>query len=1128
MSSSSRSSWKSLLLSPLLLVGLAGAAHAQAAQIAGRVTAEQGNPLEIATVYITEMNISVMTDPQGRYTITIPAERVRGQAAVLRVRRIGHVAGSQPITINPGTQTVDFVLKQDINRLSDVVVTGVTAGTEQRKLPFAVQTLSTAEMPVPSSNALSALAGKVPGAQIVMPSGRPGTAPSIVLRGPKSLDASGRSQGPLIIVDGAILNGGTQDLNPHDIESIEVVKGAAGASLYGSRGGSGVIQITTKSSRNAAPGVRFNARNEIGFSDVQGEYPYARRHMVLMDETNTRFCIKVTGLPACSRTVDFEEEALRVNEQGGDFALTPRSFDRDFGISQAASKPELKGLFQVNRWPRQYDPVGSTITPGLYNQTNLDMRGKVGTTGFFVSASHQIEEGAVQFLQGDRRSSARVNLDQGVGDALTLGLQAFYARRTGYGDIPWFRVTRVPAGVNLLRRDNLGRLFIRSNPLNQGGQNQNPLYQGEQYFDQTNSDRFLGSLTARYTPLEWLDFEANASVDRDRADRLQMSDRGYRTTSSNATNLGAIDGDATSGVSYNMGISGTARHDFSPDLLTRINVRGTYEQQDDDSLSAFGNTLAVAGLRDLGNATASQTVNSATRTVRAIGTSVGANVEYLGRYIVDGVYRIDGSSLFGAANRWADYARGSVAWRLSDEPFWPLVESVNDLKLRASVGTAGGRPRFEAQYETFSIGAGGLVSAQTLGNKNLRPEVTTATEFGMDAEFFERVGLNVTYARDITKDQIFQVPPSVSSGFSNQWLNAGAIDSRTWEVSLNVPIITRTDLSWSSRFSWDRTRSRITELGVPAFFQTISSSTFRYAVGEELGTIYGKRFARSCGDLPAEFGNADMCGPGKEWQRNSEGFVVWVGEGNTPGEGITKNLWQAERAGCIVNGVPNRTLTGAVACRDAGGVVNNPWGQPVVHWGMLQVIRSDTGASPRLLPLGNTLPRHRLTMAQNFEYKKFSVYGLVDHSGGNKLFNEEVHWSLGDFMVQEQDQAGKSVQTAKPLGYYWRAPSPDHSLGVGGFYDVLGSNNKTVQDGSYTKIRELALSYNIGRIPYIGDSEWSATLTGKNLYTFTDFVGWDPEVGVGGGNLNSAALSAVASYQYPPRRTFSLTLNTRF
>jgi TonB-linked SusC/RagA family outer membrane protein len=1113
------------LLGLLFLPVLALSASAQATVITGRITAEQGNPLEVATVFITEMNIAAQTDAQGRYTITIPAERVRSQAVVLRARRIGHVAASRPISITPGPQTQDFVLRQDINRLSDVVVTGVTAGTEQRKIPFAVQTLTTAEMPVPSSNALTQLQGKVPGAQIVMPSGRPGTAPAIVLRGPKSLDASGRSQGPLIIVDGAILDGGTQDLNPQDIESIEVVKGAAGSSLYGSRAGSGVIQITTKSAKNAPSGIQFNARNEVGFSDVQGRYPFATRHSMMMDEKNERFCITITNMPDCSRTVDFEEEALRVNAQGADFALDPYVFERDYGINKTPPKPALKGLFLINQWPKRYDPIEQTVTPGLYNQANLDMRGRFGNTAFFVSGSHQIEEGAIVNLKGDRRASARVNLDQRIGENLNIAVQTFYARRTNFGGINTFRLTRVPAGVDLTRRDPQGRLFIRSNPLDQGRQNENPLYPGATEYDESHADRFLGSLTTRYTPLQWLDFEANASMDRSRNNRMYMQDRGFRTTATSPTNLGYILGTSGSGVSYNLSAGATARHDFSPDLLTRVNLRASFERQDTDSLRAEGSALAVPRLLDLGNATLSQAVNSAVNTVRGIGTSVGANVEFKERYIVDGVYRIDGSSLFGPENRWADYYRASLAWRVSDEPFWPFVEAVNELKLRSSVGTAGGRPRFSAQYETFSVGAGGLISAQTLGNKKLKPETTTETEFGFDAELFQRFGVNLTYARDITKDQIFQVPPPVSSGFSNQWLNAGTLDSKTWELSLNLPIITNRELSWSSRVSWDRTRTFITELGVPPFYESTESSRFKYGVGEEVGTIYGKRFVTRCSELPAPF--STQCGPGQEWQRNDEGYIVWVGQGNTPGEGITKNLWQATRPGCVVGGVGRTDITGAAACAKAGGTVNTPWGQPTVHWGMLQVIRDST-ASPMLLPLGNTLPRHRLTFAQTINWKRLSVYGLVDRSAGNKLMNEEVHWSLGDFMVKQQDQTGKSVQSAKPLGYYWRAPSPDHAAGVGGFYDVLGANSHTVENGSYTKIREVSLGFNIGRIPYVGGGDWSATLTGKNLYTFTEFTGWDPEVGINDGNLGSSALNAVAAYQYPPRRTFSFTLNTRF
>ena len=1126
---SSKRSWRALsLLLPLLLLGAAASAAQAQAILNGRVTSEAGAPIELANVYITEMNVSVVTDEEGRYTITIPAERVRGQGVILRARRIGFVAREVPILINQGTQTHDFALRQDVNRLTEIVVTGVSAGTEQRKVPFAVTTLSADEMPVASSNALSALQAKVPGAHIVNPSGRPGQAPSIVIRGPKSLDASGRGQGPLVIVDGIIMEGGTQDLNPHDIESIEIVKGAAGSSVYGSRAGAGVIQITTKSGRNAVPGVRFNVRNETGFSDIQGRYPTATRHTLMMDETATRFCINVSGQPACSRVVDFQDEALRVNEQGGDFALTPYPFTNDFGISNTPPRSHLKGYFQTGLWPVTFNPVDAAVTPGLYNQTNVDMQGRFGNTGFFASVSHQLEEGAIIGIEGDRRSSARINLDQSIGDDWNVQLTSYFARRqsdnSGSGN-DFFRLTRQPLGANIVARDRFGRYFVRSNPLNQGGQNYNPVAYIEQTDNESKSDRYLGSMIARYTPLDWLQLEGTASLDRQSGNGFALNDRGFRTTSSGTANLGSTSASSFSDLAYNLGFSALARHEFTPDLLASLNARYTFERQDSESISASGSNIAIPGLRDLDMATESFGIGSGSSSVRAIGASLGGNVEYLERYIFDAVYRYDGSSLFGENERWAPYYRGSFAWRIAEEPFWPWSDAIDELKLRASIGTAGGRPSFSAQYETVSIGAGGSVSGNTLGNKDLKPETTTETEFGFDAEIMGRYGISMTYARAITKDQIFEVPVPTATGFGSQWRNAGTLDGRAWEVALTLPFVNRGDFNWTSRLSWDQTRTYIDELGVPAFFQSTSSSTFRYATGERIGNIYGKKFVTSCSELPAPFNT--QCGPGQEFQHNDQGFVVWVGEGRSWTQGVTDNLWQATKPGCIVGGVGRTSFTGEVACEAEGGTVNTPWGVPELHWGML-IVRRDSLASPQLVNIGNTLPDYRLSMSHNVRWRKFSAFFLVDRSVGNSLMNEEIHWSLGDFMVAEQDQIGQTVESAKPIGYYWRAPRPDHSSGVGGFYDVLGANNHTVQDGSYTKLRELSLSYDIGQIPGLQFGEWAVTLTGRNLYTWTDFVGWDPEVGVGGGNLGSSAINAVASYQYPPRRTFTFTVNTRF
>ena len=197
------------------------------ATITGVVASDQQQPLMGANVFISELNISVGTNEQGRYTITIPAGRVRGQTVVVRVRSIGFVPGQQSITLNAGAQSVNFALKSDVNRLQEVVVTGVTGATERAKVPFTVSRVDSADMPVLAVNPLSQLQGKVPGANIASPSGRPGTAPQVILRGPTSINANGRGQEPLYVVDGVILSSGIADLNAADIESVEVVKGAA-------------------------------------------------------------------------------------------------------------------------------------------------------------------------------------------------------------------------------------------------------------------------------------------------------------------------------------------------------------------------------------------------------------------------------------------------------------------------------------------------------------------------------------------------------------------------------------------------------------------------------------------------------------------------------------------------------------------------------------------------------------------------------------------------------------------------------------------------------------------------------------------------------------------------------------
>ena len=191
-----------------LVAFVAGSATAQAqtATISGKVVSEQGNPLLGANATIAELGVSTGSNAAGIYTIVIPGAQVKNQTVTLRLRAIGYVPVTRQVVIRAGAQTADFTLRADVNKLSQVVVTGVTGATEATKVPFATNTVTAADLPVPALDPLSQLQGKVPGANIVSANGRPGAQPAVLLRGPTAISASGRGQDPLYIIDGVIVS----------------------------------------------------------------------------------------------------------------------------------------------------------------------------------------------------------------------------------------------------------------------------------------------------------------------------------------------------------------------------------------------------------------------------------------------------------------------------------------------------------------------------------------------------------------------------------------------------------------------------------------------------------------------------------------------------------------------------------------------------------------------------------------------------------------------------------------------------------------------------------------------------------------------------------------------------------
>jgi TonB-linked SusC/RagA family outer membrane protein len=1108
----------------------------QNAVLTGRVTSEAGQALAQAQVFITEMTISVATNDQGVYTITIPAARATGQTVNLRARAIGYAPAVAQVQLNLGSQTRDFTLRRDINRLSEVTVTGSIEGTERAKVPFAIGRVTAEEMPVPSLDPMKALVGKVPGLRVASGgNGRPGSTPQVMLRGPTSLNATGRTTGPLIIVDGTILRvGSLNEVGALDIESVEVVKGAAGASLYGTTAANGVIIIKTKRG-NTRDGTTWTARTEYGTSDLsQVHYDAPLGHILQLDETGTRFCVQGSSTAsACSRSFNWMDEIQRINGVNADTTRTAQAVQWN-AVSNSGG--ELTNTFQANWWPVRYDAFAQVVTANPFMLNSLDAAGRVGSVRYFVSGQYTTDQGGVKGLTGEQAKRARVNLDYDVRQDWRLSLSTMFANTTtdqragGTGGAGiWGQLLRgAPGGTDYLARDTLGRRIIRGGgaPLRGSGNGGGAfLYNMGMTFAERNAERYNAALTTTFTPSDWVTLEGSLAYDtRNRTDDSYFK-KGYRTqTVSSANNFGNLSISNLHNSSMNGSLSATVRRELTSDLSGKASVRAQYEREDVRVESGSGQQFVVAEVYTLGNTITNQGVGSSSSSVRSVGVLGGVNLDYKGRYILDMTYRYDGSSLFGAGNRWAPFGRVSAVWIASEEPFWN-VPGVSEFRVRASRGTAGNTPRFEAQYETYSCNTAGCSLGQA-GNAKLKPETTTEVEVGVDFTVMDRVGIEITNANSSTVDQILNVSTPAILGFTSQWRNAGTLQNKTWELAVNVPIISRADLQWDLRASYDRNRTYITNLVPPDYFNAITAqgtgSAFYFSDDatknsgfpiNRLGNIWGRSFYRSCDELP-DFtlstggGQTLTCGNAltDDFKIDDRGFVVWTGSGNGLDEGITRNLWQTK-------------LSSA----------NSPWGYPLFYGHPItqRPVAGQPGAGVGSLRIiGNTIPDYRIGFNSTLTWRKLTVYGLFDGTFGHELNNQAEGWGIFDHNAQSMDQTHNTpVGRAKPAGYSWRVGGSE-GVGTGGLYDILGPNNYNTETASYLKMRELNVSYRLG--PIAGTGDWTVSLLGRNVFTITDYTGMDPETGVQGGQLGSGLLNGVDAFDFPTLRSFTFAISTRF
>ncbi len=1059
----------------LLLPGLASAQSI----ISGTVTDDTGEPLIGANVLIESLVIGASTDIDGEYTFQIPAENV-GQALELTARYIGFVEQVRTITVSEGIMTEDFVLEVDFLQLDDVVVTGVAEATPRKKLAFTVDQVDSEDITLaPATNPLASIQGKVAGVAVMANSGAPGAFVSARLRGATSI--TGTNQ-PLYIVDGVVLGSSQVDIGALDIENIEIVKGAAASSLYGSRAQNGVINITTKRG-TAIPldQTRVTVRNEYGVGSLAKTLQANTSHDLQVDASGN-FLNADGEVNSCDTCLS--------NGYG------PGSIqDRNPHGAAFFDNPYQGTLY--NAFEEFFDPGSSWTNYVGISQNN-------SKTNFLASFTNVAEQGAIDGLDGMQRRSFRVNLDHRLRPNLNFSASGFYSQTSNDGVTgvpgssawfnPFFGLMFTNPLVSLSATDEAtGNVKIQADPL---AVEENPLYIVQNAEIERKRSRMLGNFRARWNPLDWLTLEGNFSYDRSDRDQSEFYDIGFESIGPSSINRGRIERFNNIDEAINYDITMSLNRQFG-DFAARGQLKAQIEDADYFSESTIGTNLLTVGISDLSNVkqfcgtegcdSGERDFGNFTASVISEGYYATAGVDYKDKYIADVLFRYDGSSLFGADERWQPYFRVSGAWRVSEETFWPEGIPITELKLRTSIGTAGGRPGFSSQYEILNLNNGQL-SKSTLGNAKLKPELQTEMEFGLDAGVLNRFFIELVYATTEVQDLLLNVPLAGYYGFGSQWRNAGDLATNTIEASVNGTVYSSRDMDVEFGLTFDRTRQDVTDFNSNPYLGG-PQSLFYFREGEILGGMYGNRFITDLSDLPTDV-DASL------FNVNDDGYVVAVGQGNTYESG----------AG------PDGTLGGE----------DDLWGTSVsvgdasYRWGIPIKFYDEENETDRVR-IGNTLPDYNLGVNTTFRYKGFTLYMLWGAQIGGNVYNFTKQWGYRDGRNSDQDQRGKPENRKKSVAYYEV------------LYDATAKNTHFVEDGTYLKLRELSVGYSFNRQQlsrFFGNvlHSLSASIIGRNLLTFTNYSGFDPEVGSG----NDPTLYRVDNFSYPAYRTIRAKLEFQF
>jgi TonB-dependent starch-binding outer membrane protein SusC len=1026
------------LLATLAAVALvpAYAASQERVSITGQIVeAGSQRPLQGALVSIDRLRVNTQTDANGRFTLSAPAG-----THSLKVSYIGYKQITRDVTASAGMAPLTITLETDPLLLDELVVTGYTQ-ERRRFITGAISSLKTESVKeIPSTQVTEILRGRTPGVQVTQNSGTPGSAITVRVRGSASIQGG---NDPLYVIDGVPLTQGNfsrlggfggqgidavGDINPNEIESIEILKDASAAAIYGSRASNGVVLITTKKGLSTRPEITFG-----GYYGFQKDWR------------------RLDMLNAAQYTEIYNEGCM--NRYGANCVT--------FIGDPAAAAPvptNVAGLMRAYRGA-DTDWINEVLRQAPIGNMEASIRGGNERTRYYVAGSLLDQQGTERDL-GYKKLNARINLDYNPADRLTVGTnvaltRSISLRAANDNTIVGGLANAIAIAPTLPVKDSLGKFVT--------GLYWNPVGNIENRSSQDRGIRVLGNVFGNYALFGGLSAKLSAGLDH-------YNLRGLRYNSPVYGSATATNGFGTDASQYVTKVTYEGTLNFNRAFAANHEVvgvvGGSYEDNTESGSTVSGQDFPNEFFKFLTSA-ATITTGTADRADWGLLSYFG-RVSYTWREKLTTSFNVrrDGSSRFGANNRYGTFPSVSVNWRIGDESFMQGQNILANLSLRASYGVTGNQQGL-GNYQSRALFTGGAnymdtpgISPFQLANADLKWERTKQLNVGTD---FSVLNNHLKFAFDYytktTDDLLYNQPLPRTTGFSSIISNIGAMENKGFDVGITADWVRNpgNGLNLSSTLSLSRNRNKVTKLynDQPSY-----GSPNSIIVGQPLAVFWG--------------------------------YVM---------EGIFQNQAEVDaHARQTVNANPRlATAPGDIKWKDLNGD---------------NVINADDRTV-----IGSPWPDYEGGVSNTLTYRNVDLSAFVQFSQGNKIFNGirtymDRYGSDGDnHTTRALDRwTPTNTNTNEPRAI-WGDPNANTRV-----------SSRFVEDGSYVRLKNVVLGV---RLPQslaakAGARNVRLYVQGQNIFTSTKYRGFDPEVNSSG---NSSTTRGWDFYALPQPRTFTFGFN---